>query len=96
MVTKSDYESREVEAAKSVLLKLMQILGEYRENMVLIGGWVPFFHFGATHTGSTDIDIALDRAAITDDVYNTIRKHLEERGYRQGNQPFIFIREVPQ
>jgi hypothetical protein len=96
MVTKSNYEPREVEAAKSVLVELMQILGEYREQMVLIGGWVPFFHFGATHTGSTDIDIALDREAITDDVYNTIRGHLEKRGYRQGKQPFIFLRDVPQ
>ncbi len=96
MATRSDYEPREVAAAKSVLIELMQILGEYREKMVLIGGWVPFFHFGATHTGSTDIDIALDREAITDDVYQTIREHLEKRGYRQGNQPFIFIREMPQ
>jgi hypothetical protein len=97
MVTKSNYEPREVEAAKSVLLELMQILGEYRDNMVLIGGWVPFFHFGATHTGSTDIDLALDREAITDDVYNTIREHLEKRGYQQKpKQPSIFFREVPQ
>ncbi len=96
MVTKSNYEPREVEAARSVLLELMQILGEYREQMVLIGGWVPFFHFGATHTGSTDIDIALDREEITDEVYNTIREHLEKRGYRQGDQPYKFIRDVPQ
>jgi hypothetical protein len=96
MVTKSDYEPREVNAAKSVLLELMQILGEYREHMVLIGGWVPFFLFGKAHTGSIDIDIALDRESITDDVYNTIREHLEKRGYRQGSQPFIFYRDVPQ
>lgn len=95
MVTKSDYEPRHVEAARSVLLELMQILGEYRDKMVLIGGWVPFYHFGASHTGSIDIDIALDREAITDDVYNTIREHLEKRGYRQGKQPFIFLRDVP-
>jgi hypothetical protein len=96
MVTKSNYEPREVEAAKSVLLELIQILGEYREQMVLIGGWVPFFLFGETHTGSIDIDIAFDRKEITDEVYNTIRKHLEKRGYHQGKQPFIFMREVPQ
>jgi hypothetical protein len=96
MVTKSDYEPRQVEAARSVLLELMQILGEYREKMVLIGGWVPFFYFGASHTGSMDIDIALDRESITDEVYNTIREHLEKRGYRQGDQPYKFIRDVPQ
>jgi hypothetical protein len=67
----------------------MQILGEYREQMVLIGGWVPFFLFGSKHVGSTDVDIALDREQITDDVYKTIRQHLEKRGYKQGAQPFI-------
>jgi len=76
MVTKSNYEAREVEAAKSVLLELIQILGEYREQMVLIGGWVPFFLFGERHTGSIDIDIAFDRKEITDEVYNTIRKRI--------------------
>lgn len=94
MATKSEYGQREIEAAKSVLIELMQILGEYREQMVLIGGWVPFFLFGSEHIGSTDVDIALDREQITDDVYNTIRQHLEKRGYKQGEQPFIFNKEV--
>ena len=94
MATKSEYGQREIEAAKSVLIGLMQILGEYREQMVLIGGWVPFFLFGSKHVGSTDVDIALDREQITDDVYKTIRQHLEKRWYKQGAQPFIFTKEV--
>jgi hypothetical protein len=59
MAIKSEYRSREVEAAQRVLIDLMQILGEYREGMVLIGGWVPYYHFGKDHIGSMDIDIAL-------------------------------------
>jgi len=94
MATKSEYRQREVEAAKSVLIELMQILGEYRDQMVLIGGWVPFFLFGSEHVGSTDVDIALDREQINEDVYRTIRQHLEKRGYSQGAQPFIFTKEV--
>ena len=96
MGTKSDYELRGVNAARSVLVELMQILGEYRENMVLIGGWVPYFLFDATHTGSMDIYVALDRRTITEDAYRTIREHLEERGYRQGAQQYQFFRNVPQ
>ena len=94
MAARSDYGQREIEAAKSVLIELVQILGEYREQMVLIGGWVPFFLFGPEHVGSIDVDIALDREEITDDVYRTIRQHLETRGYVQGEQPFIFTRSV--
>ena len=94
MATKSEYSQREIEAAKSILIELMQILGEYREQMVLIGGWVPFFLFGSGHVGSTDVDIALDRDQITDDVYKTIRQYLEKRGYQQGEQPSLFTKSV--
>lgn len=94
MGTKSEYRSREVEAAKSVLVELMQILGEYREQMVLIGGWVPYFLFGSTHVGSTDIDIALNKDEISDDVYHSIRENLEHHGYREGGQKFQFIKSM--
>jgi len=38
MAIKSEYGTREVEAAKRILIELMQILGEYREQIVLVGG----------------------------------------------------------
>jgi len=41
MVTRRDYTAEAVEAAKSVLIELTHLLGEYRDNIVLIGGWVP-------------------------------------------------------
>jgi hypothetical protein len=94
MGTRSDYDTRDVNAAKSVLVELMQILGEYREQMVLIGGWVPYFLFGAGHVGSTDIDLALDKDEISDEVYHTISENLEHHGYIEGRQKFQFIRTV--
>jgi hypothetical protein len=72
----------------------MQILGEYRDDMVLVGGWVPFFLVGPTHTGSMDIDLALDKDEITEEVYKTVRRSLEEHGYKEGKQPYSFHREV--
>jgi hypothetical protein len=72
----------------------MQILGEYREQMVLIGGWVPYFLFGTAHVGSTDVDLALDRDEISDDVYETIRGHLEKHGYKEADQKFRFVKSI--
>lgn len=40
---KSDYQKEEVAICLSVLLELMTILGTFRENIVLIGGWTPWF-----------------------------------------------------
>ena len=97
MVTRTDYNQIAVNAAYSVLIEIVRVLGEYRDNIVLIGGWVPqilFQNEGEPHTGSIDIDLALDHRQITDDGYKSIHELLLDRGYRQGKQPFIFHRIV--
>ena len=97
MVTKTDYNQIAVKAAYSVLIELLRILGEYRDHLVLIGGWVPQFLFqqkSDLHTGSIDVDLALDHKRITDEAYKGIHDLLLERKYTQGKQPFIFHRSV--
>jgi hypothetical protein len=97
MVTRYDYGKSEVEACLSVLLELMTVLGEFRDHIVLTGGWIPYFlveERGHEHVGSLDIDIALDFKEISDDSYQTIQQALKERGYRQGEHPFIFYRTI--
>lgn len=95
MVTRRDYISIKVDAALSVVIELMQLLGEYRDNIVLIGGWVPKFIIPekkAPFIGSLDVDLALDHRKISEKGYKTIQELLLERGYEQGRQPFIFHR----
>lgn len=95
MVSKLEYGKREVEAAHRVLIELMQILGVYRDKMVLVGGWVPYFYYGETHIGSMDIDIALDKEASKSEAYMTIRKLLESHGYKSDDkQQFIYRKEI--
>lgn len=96
MVTRRDYTAEKVEAARSVLIELVHLLGEYREDMVLIGGWVPpllLANADVFHTGSMDVDVALNHLRLKDEGYRTIRRLLLEKGYRQGEQPFIFYRQ---
>jgi len=92
----------------SVYLELMTILGAYREGLVLVGGWAPYFileRFGREgadfrHVGSIDIDIAVNHRLVSPDQYTSIVERLERRGYserlnRVGQPiPFIFEREV--
>jgi hypothetical protein len=55
----------------SVYLEIMTILGAYRDSLVLVGGWAPYFileRFGGEdddfqHVGSGDVDIALDHTS---------------------------------
>lgn len=96
-MTNKDYNSDEVAAAHSVLLEITHLLGAYRDSMILVGGWVPRFlcrEATAPHVGSIDIDLLLDHRTLQDPAYKTIKKLLAERGYREGEQPFIFYREI--
>jgi hypothetical protein len=98
MVSKSQYSDREVNACKSVLLELAHLLGEFKDEMVIVGGWTPAFLLPGSkepHIGSLDIDVALNFAEIPDEAYQTILKAFLKRGYVQDKQqPFRFFRKV--
>ena len=36
-----EYDSRQVEAAHRVLIDIGQVLGSFRDCLVVVGGWVP-------------------------------------------------------
>lgn len=87
----------EVEAARSVLIELCGLLGAYRDDIVVIGGWVPELLLAGgpeRHVGSTDVDLALNHRTLHEASYKTIQELLLARGYRQGGQPFIYQRTV--
>ncbi len=98
MVTKKDYDTLQVDAARSVLLELVRLLAEYRDDIVVVGGWVPALLIPQDrkpHIGSTDVDLALNHRTLTGPGYKTICRLLEGRGYTQDKrQPFVFWRTV--
>jgi len=97
MVSRYDYNARLVSAAHSVLLELVHVLGEYKDDLIIVGGWVPALLFPSIpdgHIGSVDIDIALDHRSVREDVYRTIKKLLESRGYEEAEQPYVFYRKL--
>lgn len=96
MVSKKDYNEIMVKAARSVLIELSHILGAYRDDIVVIGGWVPPLLFGpGTHVGSTDVDLALDHKAATAAAYAKIGELLLARGYTpDAKNPYVFRRAV--
>lgn len=97
-----------VRASMAVYLELMTILGRYRDALVLVGGWVPYFilerfgqeNTGFQHVGSVDIDLAVDHRRVSPAQYASIVDRLERHGYRQRLDrlgqpiPFSFERTV--
>ncbi|MBI4028145.1 MAG: hypothetical protein HY360_24385 [Verrucomicrobia bacterium] len=55
----ADYNPRQIEAARRVLVDIGQVLAAYADCLVLIGGWVPELLIrDATekHVGSVDVE----------------------------------------
>jgi len=109
MKLKSEYSPREIEACVIVMRDLFTYLKPYRNQIVLIGGWVPYFLLEKyaspggeydQHVGSLDIDIALDAFSIPTDAYKTILEILKERGFyhRKDNLgkdiPASFLKKI--
>lgn len=99
MVTRRDYTAEAIEACKSALIELVHLLGEFRDHMVLVGGWIPGLLLPGTqeaYIGTIDIDLALDFQGIPEATYRTILEGLQRRGFRQDTkQPFRFFRDIP-
>src|SRR3990172_7571821 len=98
MVIHRDHTAEAMEASKAVLIELIHLMGEFRDHMVVVGGWVPALllpEAAEPYGGTLDIDLALDFRQIPEDFYRTILQSLSARGYRQDPaQPFRFFREV--
>ena len=98
MVSRRDYTAEAVAACKSALVELVHMLGEIRDHVVVVGGWVPVLlvtDAAEPHPGTLDIDVALDFRNIPEATYQSILKTFTARGYKQdARQPFRFFRTV--
>ena len=81
-----DYGETAVAAARAVIIELVHLLGEYREDVVLVGGWIPSLLMPdaeVKHVGSAGVDLAINHQGLPEAGYETIEKLLLERGYEK-------------
>ena len=88
------YDRDMTETSKGALVELSRALSQYRGDMVLAGGWAPYFlvkdYFD--HCGSIDIDLVLKPIVV--ERYENIKRVLERLGYKATGSVFRFEREV--
>ena len=97
-----DYGEPVTRASFSALMELGTVLGAYRDALVLVGGWVPYFLLEDNrghdadfrHVGSIDIDFAVNPDIVDSAGYAEIVELIRERGYSQrkaeNGQPILF------
>jgi hypothetical protein len=88
------YDRDATETSKGALVELCRVLRQYRNDMVLAGGWAPYFlvkdYFD--HCGSVDIDFVLKPKVM--ERYENIQQILERLGYTPTGSVFRFERRV--
>jgi hypothetical protein len=84
------YAKDETEISLSMLLEVIDALKEYGADVVVVGGWAPYFLLqklgskdATRHVGSLDGDLALNFKHIPEDKYETILETLTRLGYVQ-------------
>ena len=84
------------QAARAVLIEVVNILNAFKDHVVIIGGWVPDLKYPhKNHVGSLDVDLAIGPGAVGQDAYTTILGRLKESGYSHFTGPTRFQRCVP-
>jgi hypothetical protein len=93
-----EYDFRQTEAARRVLVDIGQVLAAFRDCLVVVGGWVPDLLLPGieeSHVGSIDVDLALDVQKLGDGRYAELLKQLlDTRRYRLGRKPFQLLTDV--
>lgn len=83
-------------ASRAVLIEVMNVLGAFRQEIVLVGGWVPdLLYPNRGHMGSLDVDLAISREALGASVYQTILNRMVQAGYTHHTSPTHFTKPVP-
>ncbi len=94
----SDYTQRQVDAAHRVLIDVGQVLASFKDCMVVVGGWIPdllITNSEEPHSGSIDVDIALDAAKLNNGRYADLLKLLlDTRRYKPGAKGFQLVTDV--
>ncbi len=92
----TDYTVGQREAAHRVLIEITNILDEYKDHILVIGGWVPDLYFPQEeHIGSMDVDILLNHLELEEASYLTIEKILLKNGYKKDEEKyFTFVKGV--
>jgi len=88
------YDRDATGTSKGALVELCRALRQYQSDMVLAGGWAPYFLVEGffDHCGSVDIDFVLRPKIV--ERYEGIKQILERLGYETTGSVFRFERTI--
>jgi hypothetical protein len=86
----------QTEASRRVLIEVANVLGAFRDHIVLVGGLVPgLLYPGKGHSGTLDVDLALAVSTFAGNAYQSILGRMLGAGYTHQAGPTRFVKQVP-
>lgn len=91
-----DYTEGQKEAAHRILVELINLFDEYKDDLRIVGGWVPDLMFpNQEHIGSVDVDVLINHLTLQDSGYQSMQKILLKNGYEEHPEKyFSFIKNL--
>lgn len=91
-----DYTEGQKEAAHRILVELINLFDEYKDDLRIVGGWVPDLMFpNQEHIGSVDVDVLIKHLTLQDSGYQSMQKILLKNGYEEHPEKyFSFIKNL--
>lgn len=91
-----DYSEGQKEAAHRILVELVNLFDAYKDDIRIVGGWVPDLMFpDEGHIGSVDVDILINHMMLEDPGYQSMAKILLKNGYMEHPEKyFSFVKDV--
>ena len=92
----ADYSEGQTEAARRVLVEPVNLFDAYKDEIRVVGGWVPDLMFpNEGHIGSVDVDLLINHLTLKDTGYQTMAKILLKNGYKEHpDKYFSFVKTI--
>jgi len=92
-----------IEGSKTLLKESLELLGEAKNDIVIVGGWGPYLRHSEVHPGTRDVDILFPSSYSKDSMINILNNFLANgyfinakhdfqlcRSFTIGKQTYIF------
>ncbi len=91
-----DYSEGQKKAAHRILVELVNLFDAYKDDIRIVGGWVPDLMFpDEGHIGSVDVDVLINHMMLEDSGYQSMAKILLKNGYMEhAEKYFSFVKDV--
>ena len=90
-----DYTEGQKEAAHRILIELINLFDEYKDDLRIVGGWVPDLMYpDQEHIGSVDVDVLINHLTLQDSGYQSMQKILLKNGHKEHPEKYFGTMQI--